>query len=316
MTNVNQTNRVGNVFGTPFGAGYGNFGYDVALKPGYIIKARNNFFVVEAREPLTVDLYFTDNLVITATTNVVTTDAANDSDALIRYGANSVSAILGPSGILTSGTVPGPILSPDFDSGYIKFDDLEPSFGHLYCLAPCLPFQPKFLDSDGNFLMGANPNGKGLPSNGGVPMGFNIGTDGVAPIGEVSAKLYVKHPVGSPYGVLDEAPEGDSGSAAVGSLLGVNGFIDSSLSPIGNPNWNHSLWIEHGENNLPAFRMVNDSEEFLMDSRLRLVGFKYSISELSMSQLNDLQSKGRVTFAVINPQGIPTSSSLSGPFLK
>ena len=62
--------------------------------------------------------------------------------------------------------------------------------------------------------------------------------------------------------------------------------------------------------------MVNDSEEYLMDSRLRLVGFKYSISELSMAQLNDLQSKGRVTFAVINPQGIPTSSSLSGPFMK
>ena len=314
MTNVNQTNRVGNLFGTPYGAGYGDFGYDVALKPGYIIKARNNFFVVEAKEPLTVDLYFTDNLVITVSSNVV--DGGTAGTALLRYGANSVSAILGPSGGLAAGTVAGPILSPDFDSGYIKFDDLEPSFGHLYHLAPCLPFQPKFIDGTGEFLMPSTPASTGLPSNGGVPIGFNIGTDGVSPVGEVSAKLYVKHPVGAPYGVLDEAPEGDSGSAAVGSLLGVNGFVDSSISPIGNPNWNHALWIEHGENNLPAFRMVNDSEEYLMDSRLRLVGFKYSISELSMAQLNDLQSKGRVTFAVINPQGIPTSSSLSGPFMK
>ena len=131
----------------------------------------------------------------------------------------------------------------------------------------------------------------------------------------VSAKCYVKHPVGAPYGVLDEAPEGDSGSAAVGSILGVNGFIDSSISVVGAPNWAHGLWIEHGENNLPAlFRMVNDSEEFILDGRLRLQGYKYSIAELSQSQLSDLQSRGKVTFSIINPQGIPTSSSLSGPF--
>ena len=76
------------------------------------------------------------------------------------------------------------------------------------------------------------------------------------------------------------------------------------------------LFIEHGENNLPSFRLCNDSEEYILDGRVRLTGWKYSIAELSMSQLSELQSKGKVTYAIINPQGIPTSSSLSGPFLR
>ena len=163
---------------------------------------------------------------------------------------------------------------------------------------------------------GASGTGELLPSGGGTPVGFKFGADGVSPVGTVSAKLYIKHPVGSPINVLDQAPEGDSGSAAVGSLLGLSGFIDYSMSPIENPNWNYSLFIEHGENNLPSFRLCNDSEEYILDGRVRLTGWKYSIAELSMSQLSELQSKGKVTYAIINPQGIPTSSSLSGPFLR
>ena len=51
MTNKpNKETR--NLFGT-FGAGYGNNGIDYALKPGFIVKARNNY-VIEAREVLTV----------------------------------------------------------------------------------------------------------------------------------------------------------------------------------------------------------------------------------------------------------------------
>ena len=312
MTNVNQTLRPGNLFGTPFGTTPESC-HDMGLKPGFVIKARNNFFVVEAREPLTVDLFFSDSVVITVDGSNIVNGGA-DGAGLLKYGPNSVSAILGPSGGLTAGTITSTILSPDFDSGYIKFDDLEPAFGHLYHLVPCLPFQPKFVDyGSGEFLMGAAPTSTGLPSNGGTPIGF-LAADGNSPVGMVSAKCYVKHPVGAPYGVLDEAPEGDSGSAAVGSILGVNGFVDSSISVVGAPNWAHGLWIEHGENNLPAFRMVNDSEEFILDGRLRLQGYKYSIAELSQSQLSDLQSRGKVTFSIINPQGIPTSSSLSGPF--
>ena len=57
--------------------------------------------------------------------------------------------------------------------------------------------------------------------------------------------------------------------------------------------------------------MVNDSEEYILDGRLRLQGY-ISIAELSQSQL-DLQSRGKVTFSIINPQGIPTSSSSAAP---
>ena len=315
MTNVNQTARPGNLFGTPYGAGFGNYGIEYALKPGFIVKARNNFYVIEAREALAVDLFFSETHTLTAGSNLVT------NKPLVRYGNNSITALFDPdnAGAFTAGDYTASVLSPSFDSGYIKFDDLEPSFGHLYQLCPTLPFQPKFIDENGEFLIddgeAASGNDTNLPSNGGVPVGFAVAS-GSTPVGTVSAKLYIKHPVGSPINVLDQAPEGDSGSAAVGSLLGLSGFIDYSMSPVENPNWNYSLFIEHGENNLPSFRMCNDSEEFILDGRIRLVGWKYSIAELSMSQLSELQSKGKVTYAIINPQGIPTSSSLSGPFLR
>ena len=319
MTNVNQTKRPGNLFGTPFGAGFGNNGIEYALKPGFIVKARNNFYVIEAREALTVDLFFSQTHTVTATGNLVTN--AN----MVHYGDKSMTALLDPdnAGSFSAGDYTNSVLSPSYDSGYIKFDDLEPSFGHLYQLCPTLPFQPKFLDTNhGEFLINQSAAGGSLPSAGGVPMGFTVtaplsnATGSMEPVGTVSAKLYIKHPVGSPINVLDQAPEGDSGSASVGSLLGLSGFLDYTQSPIENPNWNYSLFIEHGENNLPSFRLCNDSEEFILDGRVRLTGWKYSIAELSMSQLSELQSKGKVTYAIINPQGIPTSSSLSGPFLR
>lgn len=315
MTNVNQTARPGNLFGTPFGAGFGNNGIDYALKPGFIVKARNNFYVIEAREALAVDLFFSETHTVTASSNLIT------NKPLVRYGNNSITALMSPSnaGTVSAGDFTCSVLSPSFDSGYIKFDDLEPSFGHLYQLCPTLPYQPKYIDENGEFLIddgeAAGGDDVNLPSNGGVPVGFAVAS-GSSPVGTVSAKLYIKHPVGSPINVLDQAPEGDSGSAAVGSLLGLSGFLDYTMSPIESPNWNYSLFIEHGENNLPSFRMCNDSEEFILDGRVRLAGWKYSIAELSMSQLSELQSKGKVTYAIINPQGIPTSSSLSGPFLK
>ncbi len=189
MTNVNQGSRAGNIFGTPFGGGHGNNGMEYALKPGYVIKARNNFYVIEAREALSVDLFFTDSHVITVSSNVVNGGA--DGTGLLKYGPNSVSALLGPTGGLTAGTKTASILSPNFDSGYIKFDDLEPSFGHLYQLCPTLPFQPKFIDgSSGEFLMPSTPASTGMPSNGGVPLGFIV-ADGATPIGAISSKLYI-----------------------------------------------------------------------------------------------------------------------------
>ena len=143
MTNVNQTKRPGNLFGTPFGAGFGNNGIEYALKPGFIVKARNNFYVIEAREALTVDLFFSE-------THTVKRRCGNSSvkRCMVPYGDKSMTALLDPDngGSFTAGDYTNSVLSPSYDSGYIKFDDLEPSFGHLYQLCPTLPFQPKFLD--------------------------------------------------------------------------------------------------------------------------------------------------------------------------
>ena len=54
MTNVNQTLRPGNLFGTPFGTTPESC-HDMGLTPGFVIKARHNSLVVEAREPMPVD---------------------------------------------------------------------------------------------------------------------------------------------------------------------------------------------------------------------------------------------------------------------
>ena len=73
--------------------------------------------------------------------------------------------------------------------------------------------------------------------------------------GTVSPKVYLRHPAGVPKWVLDEAPEGSSGSVKTASSLeGLSGFIDGQISPIEDPDWTYSLWIESGENNLPSFK--------------------------------------------------------------
>ena len=63
MANANQSaNRAGNVFGRDAGAGFaGNDWENIVLKPGYIIKVRDRFHLVEAVEGLTVDLFFNDS---------------------------------------------------------------------------------------------------------------------------------------------------------------------------------------------------------------------------------------------------------------
>ena len=124
--------------------------------------------------------------------------------------------------------------------------------------------------------------------------------------------MYLRHPSGVPKYVLDEAPETESGSATTSSLLGLSGFIDGQISSCDDPNWEYSIWIEHGENNLPTFRLVNDSEEYIVDGRIRLIGWKYRIVELSMAQLAEIKARtgGRLSFKIINPAGIPTTGSL------
>ena len=116
-----------------------------------------------------------------------------------------------------------------------------------------------------------------------------------------------------PKWVLDEAPEGSSGLVKnSGSIEGLSGFIDGHISPIEDPDWTYSLWIESGENNLPSFKMVNDTEELIVDARLHLQGWKYRIVELGMDQLKQIRDRsgGRLTFKIVNPAGIPTPGTL------
>ena len=56
MANNNQGIRSGNVFGSPNGHGQGSSGEGVALKPGFLLKIRDRFVMVESVEGLSVDL--------------------------------------------------------------------------------------------------------------------------------------------------------------------------------------------------------------------------------------------------------------------
>ena len=321
MANANQSaNRAGNVFGREAGAGFaGNDWENIVLKPGYIIKVRDRFHLVEAVEGLTVDLFFNDNFTFTVAGGAI--QSSGDGNMLLQYGDHSMQTALVPQ---TTGPVANAdydvranILKPSYDSGFIEFKDLEPYRGHLYHLCPSVPTQPKFIDIEtGNWLV---PDGAatGLnPDSGGTPMGFNAGTgkaDHYMNVGTISPKVYLRHPAGVPKWVLDEAPEGSSGSVKTSSTLeGLSGFIDGQISPIEDPDWTYSIWIESGENNLPSFKMVNDSQEIILDGRLHLQGWKYRIVELGMDQLKQIRDRsgGRLTFKIVTPGGIPTPGTL------
>lgn len=209
------------------------------------------------------------------------------------------------------------ILKPSYDSGFIEFKDLEPYRGHLYHLCPSVPTQPKFIDVEtGNWLVPDATTTGLAPSNGGTPMGFKAGSgnaDHYMNVGTISPKVYLRHPAGVPKWVLDEAPEGSSGSVKTSSTLeGLSGFIDGQISPIEDPDWTYSIWIESGENNLPSFKMVNDTQEIILDGRLHLQGWKYRIVELGMDQLKQIRDRsgGRLTFKIVTPGGIPTPGTL------
>lgn len=328
MANANQSaNRAGNVFGRDAGAGFaGNDWENIVLKPGYILKIRDRFHLVEAVEGLTVDLFFNDSFTVTlSSATAYNTGATDDTKLVSQYGLKSTAALLGLDTSSTSAqTARANMVKPSFDSGFIEFKDLEPYRGHLYHLCPSVPVQPKFMDiNTGDFLVSNAASAVSdeyvLPSDGGFPIGFKgsqITSNNVSNVhlaGTVSPKVYLRHPAGVPKWVLDEAPEGSSGSIKTASSLeGLSGFIDGQISPIEDPDWTYSLWIESGENNLPSFKMVNDSEELLVDARVHLQGWKYRIVELGMDQLKQIRDRsgGRLTFKIINPAGIPTPGTL------
>jgi len=312
MSNANQGFRSGNAFGRIANVGDNPiYSQGIKLEPGYLIRLRSRMHLVTAVEPLATDLFFSDTLNLGHTSSP---EALNGTDAtpLTQYGAHSIQAYYDIANGASAANVVGNILKPDYDSGHITFDDLEPFKGNLYHLCPTLPLQPKFVNvetGDWHSLNETSPNG------GGTPIGF-LG-DGTAEhltqVGTVSGKLYVKHPAGVPKFVLNEAPEGSSGTARNESNIeGISGFIDGSLSSPEAPNWDYSLWIEHGENNLPSLRFVNDSDEYLLDGRIRMIGWQYRILELTPEQVSIFKQRsgGRLRFKIINSTGLPVEGSM------
>jgi hypothetical protein len=311
MANANQGNRSGNAFGHV--ANITNFPHyteGVKLEPGYLIRLRSRMHLIAAVEPMVVDLFFSD------TVNVGNASAGTlngtDSTPLMQYGGQSIQAYYDITDSDAAANLVGNILKPDYDSGHISFDDLEPFKGNLYQLCPTLPLQPKFMvldTGDWHSLSDASPN------EGGTPIGFK-GDGTVANtqhVGTVSGKIYMKHPAGIPRNILDEAPSGESGTARTETNLeGLSGFIDGSVSSPEAPNWDYSIFIEHGENNLPTFRYVNDSDEYILDGRIRLIGWKYRIIELSQEQVNTFKQRsgGRLRFKIINTTGLPVEGSM------
>ena len=138
MANANQSaNRAGNAFGRDSGAGFaGNDWENIVLKPGYIIKVRDRFHLVEAVEGLTVDLFFNDNFTVKLSSATgYNTAVADDSKIVSQYGMKSTAAVLGLDTSSTDAqTSRVNMLKPSFDSGFIEFKDLEPYRGHLYHL--------------------------------------------------------------------------------------------------------------------------------------------------------------------------------------
>jgi hypothetical protein len=316
MTNKNQGYRSGNAFGRLTDVDFSGDDTDkVALKPGYLVRMRDRFHLVEAMEPLSVDLWFTDSINLTHDGTDFTAGAGQGT-AMNQYGHQSIQAYFDIADSAANADYYGNILKPDFDSGYLAFNDIEPFKGNLYQLCPTIPNQPKFMDKGSGEWHSISDTS---PHAGGTPIGFAGGSSAsnLERIGTVSAKLLIKHPAGVPRGVLDEAPEGESGptpqtTAASGAIDGLSGFIDGQMSPLEAPNWSHSIFIEHGENNMPIFRLVNDSDEFLMDGRIRLVGWKYRVIELTKEQLQlfKQRSGGRLTFKIINTTGLPVSGAM------
>ena len=324
MANLNQGYRSGNAFGRLANVSYdNNYGEDIALKPGYLLRIRDTYALVTGVEAMSVDLWFTDtvNVGITAVSSDVATDFdGTHGEALEQYGLASISAYydLGKTTVAETDKT-GNILAPDYDSGFITFKALEPYAGNLYHLCPTLPLQPKFMNAEtGDWhSRSAFPPNTTAATDGGIPIGFK--GDGTAEhlkqVGSVSAKLYLKQPSGVAKHTLDEASDGESArsTASETAIEGISGFLDGEMSPLANPNWAYGMIVEHGEASLPAFRVVNDSDEYILDGRVRLVGWKYKILELSQEQLATLKAKagGRLRFMYYNPVTYQSSGFLS-----
>ena len=194
MANLNQGYRSGNAFGRL--ADISNeaiFSQGIKLEPGYLIRLRSRMHLVTAVEPISVDCFFTD------TVNVGNASAAtlNGTDAtpLMQYGGQSIQAYYDITDSDSAANLTGNILKPDFDSGHITFDDLEPFKGNLYQLCPTLPLQPKFMVGDTGDWHSLSDDS---PNEGGTPIGFK--GDGTVAIKRGEQSETVKVPTLTPDG--------------------------------------------------------------------------------------------------------------------
>jgi len=316
MANNNQGYRSGNAFGRLANTDFSSYDTEkVALKAGHLVRvSRDRMCLIRAVEPIAIDLWFTDKVTVSHDD----TDLAQTHGVqLNQYGAQSIQAYYDIADSSAAADYYGNILKPDYDSGYLTFEDLQPYKTHLYQLCPTIPNQPKFMVADSGDWHSLSDT---APHAGGTPIGFK--GDGTAAnlkqVGTVSPKLYIKTPSGIPHGFLDEAPEGHSGPTAQtanadGKIEGMSGFIDGQMSPLEAPNWSRCLYLETGSSSLPQFRLVNDTDEFIMDGRIRLIGWKYAIEEVSKAELDEWKRKsnGRLTFRILPTSGLPTASSLA-----
>ena len=228
------------------------------LKPGYVVKIRGQFYMVDSVEGLTYDL------VVTAAGN-------------------------------TSGTE----VSDAFDSGYFEDEDLEPFTNHLYCLVPALYRQPKFISRSGTY------DGVGFPNDttaATVSATTSIGGAARTRVGDISGKVYLKHPAGVARWSADEAPENDK-----------TGFIDVNMSPVDDPTPNFALWIESSESMLPSFRFLNDTGEVLYYPVIHLCGFKARLRKMTTTDVEEARrmAGGKLVYKLIVPQGLPHAGALA-----
>ena len=169
MANANQGNRSGNAFGKIANVGDTPiYSQGIRLEPGYLIRIRSRMHLVTAVEPVTVDLYYADTVNVGHTASQ---EALNGTDgtALAQYGIHSIQAYYDISNGASAANLVGNIIKPDYDSGYISFDDLEPFKGNLYQLCPTLPLQPKFINAETGDWHSINETS---PNAGGTPVGF------------------------------------------------------------------------------------------------------------------------------------------------
>ena len=215
------------------------------------------------------------------------------------YAVDSVEGLTYDVVVTAQGNTNGTEVDDAYDSGYFEDEDLEPFRNHLYCLVPCLYRQPKFISRSGTY------DGVGFPNDTTVVTVSSTQSIGGAArnhVGDISGKVFLKHPAGVQRWSADSSPEADK-----------TGFIDVNTSPVDDPNPNFAIWIESSESMLPNFRFLNDTGESLYYPVIHLVGFKARLKEMSPSDIEEARriNGGRLVYKLIVPQGLPYAGAIT-----